>query len=75
MDKVPGDLCSTDAARADARPSTREGGHVKRCHLPDPSAIYEQEILPEIAPDLVEMTVNDEFPHRDRDRFGGRLDL
>ena len=52
-----------------------EGGHVKRCHLPDPSAIYEQEILPEIAPDLVEMTINDEFPDRDRDRFGGRLDL
>ena len=39
-----------------------EGGHVKRCHLPDPSAIYETEILPEIAPDLVEMIVNDEFP-------------
>jgi hypothetical protein len=35
---------------------------VKRCHLPDPSSIYETEILPEIAPDLVEMVVNDEFP-------------
>ena len=73
-DKVPGDLCRTELP--ELTPAQHdEGGHVKRCHLPDPSAIYEQEILPEIAPDLVEMTINDEFPDRDRDRFGGRLDL
>ncbi len=61
LDKVPGDLCKTTLP--DLTPGQhREGGHVKRCHLPDPSAIYEQEILPEIAPDLVEMTVKDEFP-------------
>ena len=28
--------------------------HLKRCHLPDPEVVYEQEVLPEIAPDLVE---------------------
>ena len=61
MDKVPGDLCKTTLP--DLTPAQHaEGGHVKRCHLPDPSAIYEQEILPEIAPDLVEMTIKDEFP-------------
>ena len=61
VDKVPGDLCKTTLP--DLTPGQHpEGGHVKRCHLPDPSAIYEQEILPEIAPDLVEMTVKDEFP-------------
>ncbi len=61
VDKVPGDLCKTTLP--DLTPGQHaEGGHVKRCHLPDPSAIYEQEILPEIAPDLVEMTVNDDFP-------------
>jgi peptide/nickel transport system ATP-binding protein len=61
VDKVPGDLCKTTLP--DLTPAQHaDGGHVKRCHLPDPSAIYEQEILPEIAPDLVEMTVNDEFP-------------
>jgi peptide/nickel transport system ATP-binding protein len=61
MDKVPGNLCKTTLP--DLTPAQHpEGGHVKRCHLPDPSAIYVQEILPEIAPDLVEMTINDEFP-------------
>ncbi|MEO6511646.1 MAG: oligopeptide/dipeptide ABC transporter ATP-binding protein, partial [Nocardioides sp.] len=60
-DKVPGDLCTTTLP--DLTPGQHpEGGHVKRCHLPDPSAIYETEILPEIAPDLVEMTINDDFP-------------
>jgi peptide/nickel transport system ATP-binding protein len=60
-DKVPGRLCQTELP--ELTPAQHdEGGHVKRCHLPDPSAIYEQEILPEIAPDLVEMTINDEFP-------------
>ena len=58
---MPGDLCTTTLP--DLTPAQHaEGGHVKRCHLPDPSAIYEQEILQEIAPDLVEMTVKDECP-------------
>ena len=28
--------------------------HLKRCHLADPEQIYQTEVLPEIAPDLVE---------------------
>jgi peptide/nickel transport system ATP-binding protein len=60
VDKVPGNLCRTTLP--DLTPGEHGEGHVKRCHLPDPSAIYEQEILPEIAPDLVEMVVNDQFP-------------
>jgi peptide/nickel transport system ATP-binding protein len=28
--------------------------HLKRCHLADPETIYQTEVLPEIAPDLVD---------------------
>jgi peptide/nickel transport system ATP-binding protein len=56
-DKVPGELCRTEL------PLLVEGvrgpGHLKRCHLANPDMIYEQEILPEIAPDLVELTLQD----------------
>jgi peptide/nickel transport system ATP-binding protein len=62
MDKVPGNLCKTTLP--ELTPGEHGEGHVKRCHLPDPSAIYVQEILPEIAPDLVEMTINDQFPQK-----------
>jgi peptide/nickel transport system ATP-binding protein len=51
-DKVPGDLCTT--VLPELTPGTRTEGHVKRCHLPNPDVVYEQEVLPEIAPDLVE---------------------
>jgi len=51
-DKVPGDLCRTEL------PHLVQGGrgpqHTKRCHLVDPDAIYQLEVLPEIAPDMVE---------------------
>ncbi|CUR54706.1 Oligopeptide transport protein (ABC superfamily, ATP-binding protein) [metagenome] len=50
--KVPGDLCTT--VMPDLLPGTRGGGHLRRCHLSNPEAVYEQEVLPEIAPDLVE---------------------
>ena len=30
------------------------GNHIKRCHLVNPDEVYETEVLPEIAPDLVE---------------------
>ena len=30
--------------------------HLKRCHLADPVGVYRREVLPEIAPDLVEET-------------------
>jgi peptide/nickel transport system ATP-binding protein len=49
-DKVPGDLCVTTL------PELLPGAgpaHHRRCHLPDPAVIYREEILPEIAPDLV----------------------
>ncbi len=52
MDKVPGDLCTT--VLPDLLPGTRGGGHLRRCHLTNPDAVYEQEVLPEIAPNLVE---------------------
>jgi peptide/nickel transport system ATP-binding protein len=35
-------------------PGTRTEGHLKRCHITDPDAVFEREVLPEIAPDLVE---------------------
>lgn len=50
-DKVPGDLCFTQLP--DLTPASGVD-HVKRCHLADPEVIYRTEILPEIAPDLVE---------------------
>jgi len=51
-DKVPGDLCTT--VSPDLSPGNRGEGHLKRCHLADPDAVFEQEVLPEIAPELVE---------------------
>jgi peptide/nickel transport system ATP-binding protein len=51
-DKVPGDLCTTTTP--ELAPGGRGPGHLKRCHLADPEAIYANEILPEIAPDLAE---------------------
>jgi peptide/nickel transport system ATP-binding protein len=51
-DKVPGDLCKTELPELS---STRSGGnHIKRCHLANPDQVYETEVLPEIAPELVE---------------------
>ena len=41
------------ASRAGPR-SRGAVSHLKRCHLVDPEAIYETEVLPEIAPDLAE---------------------
>jgi peptide/nickel transport system ATP-binding protein len=55
-DKVPGDLCSTEL------PPLVEGnrtGHLKRCHLANPDEIYLTEVLPEIAPDLVDLVSAD----------------
>ena len=55
-DKVPGDLCKTEMP--ELVEGTRGPGHTKRCHLVDPESIYLTEILPEIAPDLVDEIVN-----------------
>lgn len=51
-DKVPGDLCTT--VLPELSPGSRSERHLKRCHLANPDVVYEQEVLPEIAPDLVE---------------------
>lgn len=51
-DRVPGDLCRT--TQPDLLPGNRGLGHTKRCHLSNPDEIFQVEILPEIAPDLVE---------------------
>jgi peptide/nickel transport system ATP-binding protein len=51
-DKVPGDLCRTTLPLL--TPARAGGDHVKRCHLANPDEVYATEILPEIAPDLVE---------------------
>jgi peptide/nickel transport system ATP-binding protein len=50
-DKVPGDLCRI--ALPDLTPARSGGQHTKRCHLVDPAAVYQTEILPVIAPELV----------------------
>ena len=51
-DKVPGDLCRTETPELTAAHSG--GNHIKRCHLVNPDEVYATEVLPEIAPDLVE---------------------
>ncbi|GAA1143577.1 ABC transporter ATP-binding protein [Nocardioides aquiterrae] len=51
-DKVEGDLCST--VLPELVPGTRTEGHLKRCHITNPDVVFEREVLPEIAPDLVE---------------------
>jgi peptide/nickel transport system ATP-binding protein len=51
-DKVPGDLCRTTLP--ELTPARAGGNHVKRCHLANPDEVYATEVLPEIAPDMVE---------------------
>ena len=53
-DKVPGDLCITEMPELTVAQSSP--AHLKRCHLADPAGIYVSEVLPEIAPELVEET-------------------
>ena len=52
LEKVPGDRCSTELPRLEPGPSGP--GHLTRCHLPDPVTVFETEVLPVIAPDLLE---------------------
>jgi peptide/nickel transport system ATP-binding protein len=49
---VPGELCTTSLP--DLLPAQVGEHHRRRCHLPDPEVIYSTEVLPEIAPDLVD---------------------
>jgi peptide/nickel transport system ATP-binding protein len=68
-DKVPGDLCRTELP--ELLPGRRGVDHVKRCHLPDPDAIYETEVLPELALDLEEVVRPDRSQDDDATRTGG----
>ena len=52
--KVPGNLCSTTLPELVQLGTGTD--HTKRCHLVNPEEIYLAEVLPEIAPDLVEET-------------------
>ena len=54
VDKVPGGRCATELPPLE--PASSGTGHLKRCHLPDPVTVYQTEVLPEIAPELVEET-------------------
>jgi peptide/nickel transport system ATP-binding protein len=49
--KVPGDLCRTTLP--ELTPAT-QANHLKRCHLVNPDEIYLKEVLPDVAPDLVD---------------------
>ncbi len=55
-DKVPGDLCAS--VLPELLPAAHPG-HFKRCHLVDSESIYQSEVLPEIAPDLVDVDLAD----------------
>jgi len=68
-DKVPGDLCRTELP--ELLPGRRGEHHVKRCHLPDPDTIYLAEVLPEIAPDLLELALAEDDDGGDRGGDGG----
>ena len=51
-DKVPGDLCVSTLP--ELLPARVGPTHLRRCHLPDPDTIYLTEVLPEIAPELID---------------------
>jgi peptide/nickel transport system ATP-binding protein len=60
MDKVPGDLCRTTLP--ELVPGDRGLNHLKRCHLANPGEIYTEEVLPEIAPNLLDPETGEMIP-------------
>jgi peptide/nickel transport system ATP-binding protein len=60
VDKVPGNLCRTTLP--ELVPGERGENHLKRCHLANPGEIYAEEVLPEIAPDLVDPETGELIP-------------
>jgi peptide/nickel transport system ATP-binding protein len=60
VDKVPGDLCRTTLP--ELVPGDRGLNHLKRCHLANPGEIYTEEVLPEIAPDLLDPETGEMIP-------------
>jgi peptide/nickel transport system ATP-binding protein len=59
VDKVAGDLCRTTMPEL---AQASQPGHRKRCHLVDPDEIYLKEVLPEVAPDLVDPETGEAIP-------------
>ncbi|WP_372490256.1 ABC transporter ATP-binding protein [Nocardioides bruguierae] len=51
-DKVAGGLCTSQMPELLESPTVP--GHLKRCHLADPDAVYQAEVLPVIAPETLE---------------------
>jgi len=64
VDKVPGDLCRTELP--ELLPGGRGEGHLKRCHLADPDSVFRAEVLPAIAPDLLETSDEPAGQHPDQ---------
>ena len=52
VDKVAGNKCVTELPPLTAGPTG--AGHLNRCHLADPVGVFETEVLPVIAPELLE---------------------
>ena len=46
----------------DLTPGDRGDNHLKRCHLANPGEIYAVEVLPEIAPDLIDPETGEMIP-------------
>ena len=59
VDKVPGDLCRTTLP--ELAPASQPG-HLKRCHLVNPDEVYLKEVLPEVAPDLIDPETGELVP-------------
>ena len=55
---APGTCAATEPP--EPVPGSRGPSHLKRCHLADSNSIYEAEVLPEIAPDLLKLIVNEQ---------------
>ena len=51
-DKVEGNLCATTLP--DLAPGDAGTGHLRRCHLTDPTAVFRDEVLPQIDPEAAE---------------------
>ena len=61
--KVEGDLCRT--TMPDLDPGGRGPGHLKRCHLQEPGAIFVDEVLPLIDPEAAAAAADSEDEARD----------
>jgi peptide/nickel transport system ATP-binding protein len=67
ISKVPGNLCRT--VLPDLVPGSQGLGHLKRCHLADPDAVYANEVLPTFDPALAD-ELADEIEAADTNQKG-----